>query len=190
MFASPSLTCSPPFPVFSSALCQTHPSGPSGPASRILSCPHLCAQTRIWETLHRPPQDQAFGRLERFRFLINMSPSEGQSVELWVLPEFLARHLPAASLCAAASVRGCLLVGHNAQQTVPWCCLPCPASGSEWPGLGSPGPPPTGVEKQCPGTGGGLWKPRGWGFRDPWCRWGLVYPVGNEEGPGGWALPP
>ena len=32
----------PPFPVFPSALCQTHLSGPCSPASRVPSCPHLC----------------------------------------------------------------------------------------------------------------------------------------------------
>jgi len=105
-----------PFPVFSSALCQTHLSGPSSPASRILSCPHLCAQTWIWETLHCPPQDQAFGRLERFRFLINTSPSEGRRVELRAPPRSLAGRLP---------LRRCHLmghlVGHTTRRTVPWC---------------------------------------------------------------------
>lgn len=76
LFVSPFLISLPPFPVFSSALCQTHLSGPSGPASRVLSCLLLCAQTRVRETLHLLPQDhRAFGRLERFQFLINPKPN-------------------------------------------------------------------------------------------------------------------
>ncbi|XP_077918933.1 RAC-beta serine/threonine-protein kinase isoform X3 [Halichoerus grypus] len=115
-FTAQSITITPPDRFFSSALCQTHLSGPSSPASRILSCPHLCAQTWIWETLHCPPQDQAFGRLERFRFLINTSPSEGRRVELRAPPRSLAGRLP---------LRRCHLmghlVGHTTRRTVPWC---------------------------------------------------------------------
>lgn len=61
LFVSPSslLTLPVLFSFFLSVLCQIHLSGPRGPASRILSC----AQTRIWETLHCLPQDQAFGQL-------------------------------------------------------------------------------------------------------------------------------
>lgn len=65
----------PHFQFFSSALCQTPLRGPSGPASRILSCPHLSAQTRTGET-PRLPQDRAFGQLGRFQFLNNTSPNE------------------------------------------------------------------------------------------------------------------
>lgn len=47
-------------------------------------------------------------------------------MELRVLPGFLAGRRQAACPCAAAPVRGCLLVGHlvghDARRTVPWCC--------------------------------------------------------------------
>lgn len=149
----PILHLLPPFPVFPSALCQTHLSGPSGPASRILSC----AQTRIGETLHCMPQDQAFGQLGRFWSLINRSPWQSQSVEPWGLPEFLTGAPTAACLCVAAPARGCLLVA--TRWTAPCATFLALSGGSERPRS----PAPFSVRKavKSRGLGGEEAPPRG-----------------------------
>jgi len=138
---------------FLSALCQTHLSGPSGPASRILSC----AQTRIGETLHCMPQDQAFGQLGRFWSLINRSPWQSQSVEPWGLPEFLTGAPTAACLCVAAPARGCLLVA--TRWTAPCATFLALSGGSERPRS----PAPFSVRKavKSRGLGGEEAPPRG-----------------------------
>jgi len=52
-------------------------------------------------------------------------------------------------------------------------------------GRSGPAPPPQGQKSNnVQGQAGGLWKPRGWGFGDPSCRWGMICPVGHEGGPG------
>ena len=104
----------PPFPVFPSALCQTHLSGPCSPASRVPSCPHLC---------YRPG-------------LVSLS-SACRGLGLWAvgeIPVFNRRKAPvrgeAWSRGQPASVQ--LLLSEAAFLAL--------SSGSEWPGGGQSSP--------------------------------------------------
>lgn len=143
LFASPSFTCSPPFPVFS-ALCQTDLGGPGGPASRTLSCPHLRAQTRIWETplAALGPGLRAVGEIPVF----NQHKPQCRAPRGAAGCIQISGRMPAASLF----LRRC------PGQRLPSCGTPRgtrrPADsalvllGSARPGVGGPAPPPQGQQ--------------------------------------------
>lgn len=76
-FASPSVTPSPPFPVFFFSPLPDSPQRTQQPCLQDPSCPHLCSQTRTGETLP-PAQDPACWVAGGFQFLISTSPSEGR----------------------------------------------------------------------------------------------------------------
>lgn len=145
LFASPSLTCSPPFPVFS-ALCQTDLGGPGGPTSRILSCPLLGAQTRIWETpLAAPgPGLRAVGEIPVF----NQHKPQHRAPCGAAGPAQISGLMPAASLslccCPGQRLPSCgTSLGTRRPADSALVLL-----GSAGPGAGGPAPPPTGAAKQ------------------------------------------
>ena len=104
----------PPFPVFPSALCQTHLSGPCSPASRIPSCPHLC---------YRP----GLGSLS------SACPGLG----LWAVGEIPVFNRHKAPVRGEAWSRG---QPASAQLLLSEAAFLAPSSGSEWPGGGQSGP--------------------------------------------------
>ena len=110
----PILHLLPPFPVFPSALCQTHLSGPCSPASRIPSCPHLC---------YRP----GLGSLS------SACPGLG----LWAVGEIPVFNRHKAPVRGEAWSRG---QPASAQLLLSEAAFLVPSSGSEWPGGGQSGP--------------------------------------------------
>lgn len=89
----------PYFQFFSSVLCQTPLSGPSGPASRVLACSHLGVQIRAGETPWPAP---GLGLWAVGKILVfNQQAPVGSKGGVGGLPEFLARcpQLPASALC-------------------------------------------------------------------------------------------
>ena len=159
----------PPFPVFPSALCQTHLSGPCSPASRVPSCPHLC---------YRP----GLGSLS----------SACRGLGLWAvgeIPVFNRRKAPvrgeAWSRGQPASVQ--LLLSEAAFLAL--------SSGSEWPGGGQSSPLlPWGRKSnnvQGPGVGeqhGPVEAACRMGVQVPSCGRGPLSPRGTQSGCGHLAL--
>lgn len=94
----------PHFQFFSSILCQTPLSGPSGPASGVLACSRLRAQIRAGETPWPAPEPGLWAVGEILVF--NQQAPVGSKGGVGGLPEFLARcpQLPASALCRPQTV--------------------------------------------------------------------------------------